>query len=99
MNAPLAELPISLEPTAVRAWAEGGRIFIELHDGRFNGFPSEHFAHLAATTEQQLVQVTVEVNGFALRWEESDEDITVPGIFNSRPKGANYHSLGQRPRY
>jgi hypothetical protein len=26
----------------------------------------------------------VEVNGFALRWEELDEDITVPGILAGR---------------
>jgi hypothetical protein len=28
--------------------------------------------------------VTIEVNGFALRWEELDEDITVPGILAGR---------------
>jgi hypothetical protein len=28
--------------------------------------------------------VEVEVNGFALRWEELDEDITVPGILAGR---------------
>jgi len=39
---------------------------------------------LAAATEQQLKQVEVEVNGFALRWEELDEDITVPGILAGR---------------
>jgi hypothetical protein len=31
-----------------------------------------------------LKQVEVEVNGFALRWEELDEDITVPGILAGR---------------
>jgi len=39
---------------------------------------------LAAATEQQLKQVEVEVNGFALRWEELDEDITVPEILAGR---------------
>jgi hypothetical protein len=39
---------------------------------------------LEAATEQQLKQVEVEVNGFALRWEELDEDITVPGILAGR---------------
>jgi hypothetical protein len=27
-----------------------------------------------------LKKVTVELNGYALRWEELDEDITVPGV-------------------
>jgi hypothetical protein len=84
MNAILAEPPISLEPTAVRAWIEGRTIYIELHDGRFVGFPADRFGRLAAATEQQLKQVEVQVNGFALRWEELDEDITVPGILAGR---------------
>jgi hypothetical protein len=82
MNAILAEPPISLEPVAERAWTEGRTIYIELHDGRFVGFPANRFRRLAAATEQELKQV--EVNGFALRWEELDEDITVPGILAGR---------------
>ena len=84
MIAILAEPPITLEPAAVRAWTEGRTIYIELHDGRFIGFPADRFRRLAAATDQQLKQVEVEVNGFALRWEELDEDITVPGILAGR---------------
>jgi hypothetical protein len=84
MNAILADAPISMEPAAVRAWTEGRTIFIELHDGRFVGFPADRFSRLAAATDEQLKEVTVEVNGFALRWEELDEDITVPGILAGR---------------
>jgi len=84
MTAILADSPISLEPAAVRAWTEGRTIFIELHDGRFVGFPADRFSRLAAATDEQLKDVTVEVNGFALRWEELDEDITVPGILAGR---------------
>jgi hypothetical protein len=53
---------------------------MELHDGRIVGFPADRFRILAAATEGQLARVQVEVNGYALRWEELDEDITVPGI-------------------
>jgi hypothetical protein len=84
MTAILADAPISLEPAAVRAWTEGRTIFIELHDGRFVGFPADRFSRLAAATDEQLKDVAVEVNGFALRWEELDEDITVPGILAGR---------------
>jgi len=28
--------------------------------------------------------VKIEVNGFALRWDNLDEDITVPGVVNGR---------------
>jgi len=84
MNAILAEPPISLEPAAVRVWTEARTIYIELHDGRFVGLPADRLRRLAAATDQQLKQVEVEVNGFALRWEELDEDITVPGILAGR---------------
>ena len=32
-------------------------------------------------TEEQLKKVTIRLNGYALRWENLDEDITVKGIF------------------
>ncbi len=74
------ERRLTVEPAALRAWAEGRTIFVELHDGRIVGFPADRFRLLAAASEQQLARVKVEVNGYALRWEELDEDITVPGI-------------------
>ena len=74
------ELRLAVEPAALRAWAERRTIYVELHDGRIVGFPADRFRLLAAATEEQLARVHVEVNGYALRWEELDEDITVPGI-------------------
>ena len=70
----------AVEPAALRAWAQGRTIYVELHDGRIVGFPADRFRILAAATEEQLARVQVELNGYALRWEELDEDITVPGI-------------------
>ena len=72
------------EAAALRAWAEGRTIFIELHDGRMVGFPADRFRRLAEASDEALKAVKVEVNGFALRWEELDEDITVPGILAGR---------------
>ncbi len=74
----------AVEPAALRAWVEGRTIYVELHDGRILGFPADRFRILATATEEQLAQVRVEVNGYALRWEELDEDITVPGIVAGR---------------
>ncbi len=68
------------EPAAIRAWAEKRMIFIELTDGRIVGFPADRFKILKKAADDQLKKVTVRLNGFALRWEEMDEDITVPGI-------------------
>jgi Protein of unknown function (DUF2442) len=68
------------EPAAIKAWAEQRTIFIELTDGRIIGFPADRFRILAKATDDQLKEVTLRLNGFALRWEELDEDITIPGI-------------------
>jgi hypothetical protein len=70
----------TVEPAALRAWAEGRMIFIELTDGRIIGFPADRFKILKNATEEQLKEVKVRLNGYALRWEILDEDITVPGI-------------------
>ena len=80
-----------VEPVALRAWAQGRTIFMELHDGRIVGFPAARFRILANASDSQLAQVQLEVNGYALRWEELDEDITVPGIL------AGHFQLPQEP--
>jgi hypothetical protein len=48
------------------------------------GFPADRFRILASATNDQLAKVRLELNGYALRWEELDEDITVPGIVAGR---------------
>jgi len=71
---------MATEPAALRAWAEARMIYLELTDGRIVAFPAARFKRLKTATDEQLKGVTVEVNGYALRWEELDEDITVPGV-------------------
>jgi hypothetical protein len=71
---------MTTEPTAIRAWAEGRMIFIELTDGRVIGFPADRFKILKNATNEQLKEVTLRLDGYALRWESLDEDITVPGV-------------------
>ena len=59
---------------------EARTIYIELTDGRIIGFPADRFRLLSKATDDQLKDVEIRLNGFALRWESLDEDITVPGI-------------------
>ena len=60
------QLPV--EPAALRVWAEGRTIYIELHDGRIVGFPADRFRLLKAASDEQLAKVQLELNGYALRW-------------------------------
>lgn len=84
MNTTIADTQISVEPAALRAWAEGRTIYVELHDGRIIGFPADRFRRLAAASEAQLSAVKIELNGYALRWEAIDEDLTVAGVVAGR---------------
>ncbi len=69
-----------LEYCAVRAWADGRMVFIELTDGRQIGFPAERFKLLRDAGDEALQKVRLRLDGTALRWDDLDEDITVRGI-------------------
>jgi hypothetical protein len=71
---------MQIENIAIKAWAKGRTIFVELTDGRIIGFPADRFKILKNATNKQLTEVKIRLNGFALRWEILDEDITVHGI-------------------
>lgn len=59
-------------------------VFLELSDGRIVGFPAGRFKRLKVASDDMLRKVRVELDGYALRWEELDEDITVPGVVAGR---------------
>ncbi len=69
-----------VEPMAVRVWAEKRYVYLELVDGRIFGFPADRFRRLSTASEDELKEVRLELNGHALRWENLDEDLTVPGV-------------------
>ena len=71
--------PNELEFVAMRAWVANRTVFMELTDGRQIGFPAARFNRLAQATDEQLAQVSLRLDGSALRWEALDEDITVTG--------------------
>ena len=84
MSSTPAETKAPPEAAALRAWTEGRIVYVELHDGRIVGFPADRFRILSQATEEQLSEVEIQLNGYALRWEKLDEDITVPGIVAGR---------------
>jgi hypothetical protein len=84
MSTTIAEAMTPAEPVAVRVWVEQRMVFLELTDGRVVGFPADRFRRLKQASVEQLRGVTLELNGFALRWEDLDEDLTVPGIVAGR---------------
>ena len=80
MSSMTPEPALQVEPVAIRTWSEGRTIYLELVDGRIFGFPADRFRLLSKATEEELQQVRLELDGYALRWENLDEDITVRGV-------------------
>ena len=80
MNTTIVEPAKSVEPAAIRVWVERRTVFLELTDGRIIGFPADRFRILKNATDEQLKEVSLRLDGYALRWEALDEDITVPGV-------------------
>ena len=80
MNTIIDEVKYSVEPAAIKVWVENRTIFIELTDQRIIGFPADRFKILHNATDNELREVKLRLNGYALRWEKLDEDLTVPGI-------------------
>ena len=71
-------------PQAVRCWIEDRRVHIELADERMISFPASKFPRLATVPSEMLQQVTLRVQGRALRWEALDEDIWVGDVLAGR---------------
>jgi len=53
MNSKIDKMEIG-EPTAIKAWAEGRTIYVELTDSRIIGFPADRFKILSKATDHQL---------------------------------------------
>lgn len=80
MSTIVPESSTEVEPSAMRVWVEARTVFLELVDGRIFGFPADRFKILSNASDEALQEVRLELNGYALRWETLDEDISVPGI-------------------
>jgi len=65
---------------AARYDAPSGRVEITLTNGCAFAFPARHAQGLSRATEAELVRVDVVGGGYALRWEDLDADLTVPGL-------------------
>jgi hypothetical protein len=77
-------MDVRTEVQAARAWTQGRMVFVELTDGRQIRFPADRFKILRAASEDELKEVRLRLNGYALRWDKLDEDLTVQGILEGR---------------
>lgn len=76
--------PETEAPHAVRCWIEDRRVSIALADERTISFPASKFPRLAAAPSEMFGQVTLRVQGRALRWEALDEGIWIGDVLAGR---------------
>ncbi len=74
------EIQVIAEPIAINVYSKNRTIFIELTDERTISFPANRFKILKKASNEELKKVKLRLNGYALRWDNLDEDITVKGI-------------------
>jgi len=55
-----------VEPVALRAWAEGRKIFLELNDDRIFGFPANRFTRLKNASDEDITVPGVVAGRFEL---------------------------------
>jgi hypothetical protein len=74
------------EPRAVSARynQRTRRIEVELADGCLFAFPVESAEGLQGASANQLRQIEIVGDGYALRWEELDADYTIAGLLAGR---------------
>lgn len=72
------------KPHAVSARYDpnSGRIIVDLENGSTFAFPPGLVQGLGAATPDELAQVELLGDGFALHWEALDVDFTVGGLLN-----------------
>ena len=80
----IAEYAIRSDAHALRVWVDKRLVFIELSDGRILGFPADRYKLLKAASDEELLAVSLRLDGTALRWENLDEDLTVQGVLDGR---------------
>lgn len=72
--------------TAKRVWFDDERVFVELNDGRIVGSPLRWFPLLAKATPEQRNHYELVGDGYAIRWDELNEDLSVNGFLSyTRP--------------
>ena len=84
MSSTVIDKYVDNEPVAIKVWVRDRMVNIELTDYRIIAFPADRFRLLKNASDKQLAKVKLRLNGYALRWEELDEDITVKGIVEGR---------------
>lgn len=69
------------EPRATDVRCVENKLYVTLTDGREISVPLSWFPRLERASESKRGRWELFGNGSAIRWDDIDEDISVPGLF------------------
>jgi len=74
--------PSTLVDRALKAWHEGGTIFIRFASGHEVSFPTKGNPRLESAAEEDVGRI--DISPFGLHWPTLDEDLSFEGILVDR---------------
>lgn len=74
--------PTTLADRALKAWHEGGMIFVRFASGYEVSFPTKGNPRLESAAEEDVGRI--DVSPFGLHWPTLDEDLSFEGILAGR---------------
>ena len=69
---------------ATKVWFTDDEIFIELDDMRQASLPLHKFPLLQKASQEQKTNFEIISGGYAVYWQELDEDLSVAGFFENK---------------
>lgn len=74
--------PTTLADRALKAWHEGGTIFVRFASGYEVSFPTQGNPRLESAAEEDVGRI--DISPFGLHWPTLDEDLSFEGILAGR---------------
>ena len=68
--------------SALKAWHQGGMIFVRFSSGHEVSFPTKGNPRLESAAEEEVGRI--EISPFGLHWPTLDEDLSFEGILAGR---------------
>jgi hypothetical protein len=88
-------MPPETDPAASAVTFRGGKLVVELTDGRSLLVPLEWYPRLAHASETERRNWKLLGGGYAIEWPEIDEHIGVDGLIAGRKSGESTASLNR----
>jgi hypothetical protein len=89
----MTTLVLEADPEARNIHIEGGKLLVQLTDGRELSVPLEWYPRLLHATEDERNNWTLLGDGYAIEWPDLDEHVGIEGLLAGRHSGESAESF------